>query len=224
MKCPHCNTGINFEAEASHVWADDVTGPDKTGYAVSSAHCPECEKLIVLLQRGRYSNYQTYESIDKVTSQEVLYPKFITRNVETEVPDRYKKDFLEACAVLPASAKASAAISRRILQNVLREEFKITHPNLAQEIEEFIQKKDIPSYLADAVDAVRNVGNFAAHPLKDTNTGEIVEVEPGEAEWLLDVNESLFDFTFVQPKRLEERRKNLNAKLTAMGKPPMKSK
>jgi Domain of unknown function (DUF4145) len=110
------------------------------------------------------------------------------------------------------------------LQSVLRDEFKIKHASLAQEIEEFIQRKDVPSYLTEAVDAVRNIGNFAAHPLKDTNTGEMVEVEPGEAEWLLEVNESLFDFAFVQPKRLEERKKNLNAKLSAMGKPAMKSK
>ena len=99
----------------------------------------------------------------------------------------------------------------------------IQKSSLAQEIDEFIQRKDIPSYLTDAVDAVRNIGNFAAHPLKDTNTGEIVEVEPGEAEWLLEVNEALFDFVFVQPKKLAERKNNLNAKLASLGKPPMKS-
>ena len=59
---------------------------------------------------------------------------------------------------------------------------KIEGRNLAQEIDAFIQLKDVPSYLSDAVDAIRNVGNFAAHPLKDTSTGEIVDVEPGEAE------------------------------------------
>ncbi len=80
----------------------------------------------------------------------------------------------------------------------------------------------LDSYLSEAVDAVRNVGNFAAHPLKDTNTGEIVEVEEGEAEWLLDVIDALFGFTFVQPKRLEKRKKELNEKLSNLGKPPMK--
>ena len=50
----------------------------------------------------------------------------------------------------------------------------------------------------------------------------IVEVEPGEADWLLDVLEALFDFAFVQPKRLEERKRMLNAKLKALGKPRMK--
>jgi len=136
---------------------------------------------------------------------------------------RYKKAFLEASAVLPISPKASAALNRRILQDVFREELGIRKSSLAQEIDEFIERTDVPSYLTEAIDAVRNIGNFAAHPLKDTNTGEIVEVEAGEAEWLLEVNEALFDFVFVQPKRLAERKSNLNAKLSSLGKPPMKS-
>jgi hypothetical protein len=82
------------------------------------------------------------------------------------------------------------------------------------------------SYVTANIKVVRqrNVGNFAAHPLKDTNTGEIVEVDPGEAEWLLDVNESLFDFVFVQPKRLQAGKIQLNEKLKSIGKPAMKSK
>lgn len=91
------------------------------------------------------------------------------------------------------------------------------------EIEAFIEMDNVPPFLSDAVDAVRNIGNFAAHPLKDTNTGEIVDVELGEAEWLLDVLDALFDFVFVQPKRLKERRGKLNEKLKSIGKPPMKS-
>jgi hypothetical protein len=73
------------------------------------------------------------------------------------------------------------------------------------------------------VDAVRNVGNFAAHPLKETQTGAILDVEPGEAEWLLDVLEGLFDFAFVQPAKAREARERLNEKLQTAGKPAMKS-
>ncbi len=50
-----------------------------------------------------------------------------------------------------------------------------------------------------------------------------MDVEPGEAEWLLEVLEALFDFAFVQPKKLEERKKKLNKKLQDLGKPQMKS-
>ena len=80
----------------------------------------------------------------------------------------------------------------------------------------------LPSHLAKSVDAVRIIGNFAAHPIKSTSSGEIVPVELGEAEWNLDVVEALFDFYYVQPKLLEEKRDALSKKLIDAGKQPMK--
>ena len=80
----------------------------------------------------------------------------------------------------------------------------------------------MPSHLTESIDAIRNIGNFAAHPQKNTSTGEIVEVEFGEAEWILDVLESLFDFYFVQPAILKAKKDALNKKLADVGKPPMK--
>jgi hypothetical protein len=58
--------------------------------------------------------------------------------------------------------------------------------------------------------------------MKSTNSGEIIDVEAGEAEWCLDVLESLFDFCFVQPSALAAKRSALNQKLTDAGKPAMK--
>ena len=40
-----------------------------------------------------------------------------------------------------------------------------------------------------------------------------MDVEPGEAEWLVDVMYSLLELTFVQPVILENRKKDLDAKL-----------
>ena len=58
--------------------------------------------------------------------------------------------------------------------------------------------------------------------MKSTHTGEVVDVEPGEAEWLLDVLEGMFDFYFVQPAILKKKRDSLNTKLADLRKPPMK--
>lgn len=74
----------------------------------------------------------------------------------------------------------------------------------------------------ESLDAVRNIGNFAAHPTKSKSTGEIIDVEPGEAEWNLDVLESLFDYFFVQPALIKKKREELNRKLGDAGKPEMK--
>jgi hypothetical protein len=76
--------------------------------------------------------------------------------------------------------------------------------------------------LAEIVDAVRQTGNFAAHPVKSQVTGQILPVEPHEAEWNLDVLEALFDFYYVQPVIIAKKRALLNAKLQEAGKKPMK--
>ena len=117
----------------------------------------------------------------------------------------------------------AAALSRRCLQHLLREKAGIKKGDLSNEIQQVLDSRQLPSHLGDELDAIRNIGNFAAHPLKATNTGEIVEVEPHEAEWLLSVLEQLFDFFFVQPARAKERRDALNSKLHGIGKPPMKT-
>ena len=84
---------------------------------------------------------------------------------------------------------------------------------LYQEIQKFTELPGIPSHITEAVDAIRHIGNLAAHATKNQNTGEIVSVEKGEAEWLIEVIEALFDFTFIQPLKLERRKTELNLKL-----------
>jgi hypothetical protein len=228
MKCPYCSTTVKVNYRETFI----ASHPDQLdhGYEVAYGTCPQCSRPIVVLREGRVGTIvpegieeYAYPTVENIEHEEIIYPKHATRSVEMEVPDDYRTEFLEACSVVQLSPKASAALSRRLLQAVLREEFNIKHGSLAKEIEDFIQREDVPPYLSKAVDAIRNIGNLAAHPIKDTSTGEIVDVEPGEAEWLLEVLESLFDFAFVQPKRLEERRQKLNEKLRALGKPPMKS-
>ncbi len=80
----------------------------------------------------------------------------------------------------------------------------------------------LPSDLNESIDAVRTIGNFAAHPTKSQHSGEIMEVEPNEADWTLDVLEDLFDFYFVRPAQRQKKGDLLNEKLAAAGKPAMK--
>jgi hypothetical protein len=93
---------------------------------------------------------------------------------------------------------------------------------LINEIQQVLDSGKLPTPLADNIDAIRNIGNFGAHPNKSKSTGEVVQVEPDEAEWNLDVLESLFDFYFVQPARAKAKKVALNKKLADAGKPPVK--
>jgi hypothetical protein len=129
-------------------------------------------------------------------------------------------DYDEACLVLADSPKSAAALARRCLQHILHEKAGATQSNLNDQIDHVLA--GLPSHLSASVDGVRTVGNFAAHPMKSTNSGELLDVEPGEAEWTLDTVEALMDFFYVAPAQTAAKRAAMNAKLSAAGKPPLK--
>lgn len=212
MKCPHCLINFHEEWQGSSSFGGDPNGKD---WCATFCRCPECKRIIIAL---RHSGTVTDPALFRV-----VYPKGISRApLPPEVPEIYALDYKEACLILPDSPKASAALSRRCLQNILRNVAKVSKSDLSREIDEILTSKQLPSYLAESIDAIRNIGNFAAHPTKGTNTGAIMDVEPGEAEWTLDVLEGLFDFYFIQPAILKAKRDKLNLKLAEAGKPPMK--
>lgn len=80
----------------------------------------------------------------------------------------------------------------------------------------------LPSHLTESLDCVRTIGNFAAHPVKSTSSGQILDVETGEAEWNLDVLDLLSDFYFVQPALTSKKKAALNAKLAEARKKPLR--
>jgi hypothetical protein len=219
MKCPHCLENYypffeqaQIQAGVGHDHIIAVDGEHQFWF-INACQCPACKKFIILLER-RDTRIQARSEIQ-------VWPKGVARSaLPPEIPDAFANDYREACIVLSDSPKASAALSRRCLQHILREKGGTKKRDLFDQIAEVIPT--LPSHLAEAIDAVRNIGNFAAHPMKSTNSGEILDVETGEAEWNLEVIEGLFDFYFVQPAVLQKKRELLNKRLAEAGKPPMK--
>ena len=224
MKCPHCIVEVNEN------FVQFCIGIDPEGHwstYVMNCPNPKCGKLIIDIASGipiKNPHGQIINaSLSKINWRQTVRPFTSARPpVPPEVDVLFAADYNEACLILNFSPKASAALSRRCLQNILREKAGVKKGDLANEIQQTIDSKSIPSHLSESIDAIRNIGNFAAHPLKSTSTGEIVDVEVGEAEWLLDVLEALFDFYFVQPAILKAKRQALDKKLADIGKPPMK--
>ncbi len=218
MKCMHCLTIFHDNEEVFHL-GDDAD----QGWVISRYNCPACNRMNLFLVNVEYQSTGTGRIIKQRMSSFPIRPRGSKRPpCPPEVPEVLAEDYKEACLVLPDSAKASAALSRRCLQNLLRMAARVKPGDLANEIQQVMDSKALPSYLTDGIDAVRQIGNFAAHPIKSKTTDQIVPVEPQEAEWNLDVLESLFDFYYVQPARIAEKRAALNAKLSDAGKPPLK--
>ena len=205
MKCPHCTIAFHYEERQQHI-ENDSDGVWYVGYC----RCSSCGKLVIrLYSLDRSSGYED--------NSYLIRPKVAARGpVQVEVPEKYAEEYSEACLVFADSAKASAALSRRCLQLLLRDEAKVKHQDLSKEIQELLDRGTLPTHIAEGLDAV------AAHPIKSQSTGEIVPVEPGEAEWNLDVLEALFDFYFVAPARTKTRKDALNKKLADAGKPQLK--
>ncbi|WP_338648152.1 DUF4145 domain-containing protein [Flavobacterium sp. KS-LB2] len=216
MKCPHCL--VEFHDESKQI----SLGNDAQGnWDILSKNCPNCKNNIYYLrnfiltesQFGQKRNYK---------SELLIRPKIANRPpVPLEVPVQFADDYNEACLVIVDSPKASAALSRRCLQHLIRENLGIKKKDLFQEIQEIIDNGLLPTDLIESIDSIRNVGNFAAHPIKSQSSGEIVEVEPHEAEWNLDVIEMLFEYLFVRPQAIKKKRDALNLKLSDAGKNPM---
>jgi hypothetical protein len=216
MKCPHCL--VSFFPNWCRVnIANNPSDPDCKRFWISrTCICPSCERTIIELLHSLSLGGDEYRLM--------AYPKGTSRSpIPKEVPKEFAQDYLEACAVLSESPKASAALSRRALQHILRERTKTTKQDLYDQIQEVLDQRSLPTYLSTSLDAVRQIGNFAAHPIKSKSSGEIVNVEVGEAEWNLDVVESLLLFYFVQEAQIEQKKAQLNKKLKAAGKPILRS-
>ena len=222
MKCPHCSVEVNPNFEEIYLGEDT-----QAHWSLYTMICPnpDCGKMIIKLAVGTpekaYPN--RIVGIKDIRYELTVNPLTSSRPpVPREVDEKFATDYKEACLVLKFSPKASAALSRRCLQNILREKAHVKPSPLYQEIQEVINSNSLPSHLSESIDAIRSIGNFGTHPIKSTSTGEIVEVEVGEAEWTLDVLESLFDFYFVQPAILQMKKDALNKKLEDSGKQLMK--
>ena len=171
-----------------------------TGH-VFAYKCVACEALI--LAHRSYIPQATEES--QVCS--VLWPR---RILPDKAPpdlddDHAKRYYDQARTVIDDSPAAAAALSRRVLQHVLRTKMKITVKGgrLKDEIDEALKSNLLTAATKDALHEVREIGNWAAHPAEDM-AGYLIDVTGAEAGFTLDVLELVFQDLYVTPKRLAE--------------------
>ncbi|MBQ8101874.1 MAG: DUF4145 domain-containing protein [Afipia sp.] len=222
MQCPHCSIHFheNWNQQYFERHSSVLRSKDNLYWYYRSAICPGCKDITIEVARLNKDDIV-------VGSWRQIYPVGANRGpISPTVPKEIADDYVEACTVLPLSAKASAALSRRCLQNMLHANGYISK-DLAKEIDLLLAETDprkaLPHKLRETVDAIRNFGNFSAHPIDDKTTLQIIDVEPHEAEWCLETIEELFEHFYVGPAAAKEKKAALDAKLKAGGKPPSKS-
>ncbi len=237
MICPHCYVGIHEDWETHKVETRSRQNPTDVFFdnekfdlfylvKVMMLTCPECDELAIKLHMVEEicSNGVRGGQINHYHDAFIAFPPHSSSHppAPDDVPEEQRNNYKEACEVLPVSPKASATLSRCILQMILMEQ-GYKNKNLATQIDDVLKEKDseksLPSALRLSINAVRNFGNFSAHPITDKTTLQIIEVEPEEAEWCLDLIFDLFDHYYVKPADAKRRKEELDIKLAAAGKP-----
>ncbi len=212
--CPHCNTAYNVTIDEYEFYPDNAETGDKA-VRVICTFCPNCGEAILSMNQGVCNGYYTENgpNITYYYDSTQIYPNNTTvKKLDDAVPEEYAKIYNEAVQVLRISPRASATLSRYLLQLVLHKELKIVKRTLEEEINELINRTDIPSTFITLLQVMRKVANFGAHPKKSTNSSEIADIEPGEADVMIDTIEQLFDYVFIKPKHKEEFLKKITEK------------
>lgn len=214
MNCPHCLVGVH----ESWSQLNQTPNDESRQLRVEEMTCPACHRLVARGQMFRRSPGGVWVADG---GHWYLYPRTTVRPVSPEVPDPYRSAYAESASAIDYSERASAALSRALIQDLLRDKGQYAQNDLSKQIDAFRADPQNPKRLSDNLHYTREIGNFAAHTQKSVNSGEILPVEPGEAEWCLDVLDDLFEHYFVEPARDAKRRADLDAKIAEAGRKPL---
>jgi hypothetical protein len=192
MECPHCHSEYTA---TPHVFA---LGEDQDGsWQISSVRCDICDRIIanVCAKDG-----PTYPALP----QSSMRPR-----LSQDVPLGYADDYHAACQIYYYSPQSTAALSRRLLQRLLADKAGAGDGDLVDQIRRAVLGPDMPAYLKQGLQMYSRLARLDSTPGKSAHPEALASVEPGEAEWLLDVLQSMFDLYFVQPARLQRKQNSI---------------
>jgi Domain of unknown function (DUF4145) len=220
--CPHCSrpTTINSDRYGAGAHNFRVEGANFLSVTSRVIHCPnpECEQfeVRVCVVPRRY-NGTSFEDEGRALVDMRILPSTAALVFPDYIPKALRDDYTEACAVENLSPKASATLSRRCLQGMLRDFWGVTPGRLYDEIQAI--RDDVDSETWAAIDGLRSLGNIGAHMMADINV--IVEVDPDEARLLIELVETLFTDWYVARHDRQHRMKKIAD--AAAAKSPTKS-
>ena len=197
--CPYCNRDTTITTDYREFDVVNLIIDNADGYRRVAGQfivCPnkKCKKftLIILLQAitlsgGEWIPVKTLETWRLIPpSKARVFPDYI--------PEAIREDYQEACQIADLSAKASATLSRRCLQGMIKDYWNVKKTKLGAAIDAL--KSKVTPTAWKAIDGVRKIGNIGAHMEKDINL--IIDVDPDEAKKLIWLIEYLLDDWYIR--------------------------
>jgi hypothetical protein len=202
--CPFCNhdsivSQANFHSSSTVLNIDNIHGWRMAFFRFIVCPNKECRQFtftaslyeVTTTPHGDWAPTKLVKTWNLIpASQAKVFPPY--------VPKPILDDYEEACLIRDLSPKASATLSRRCLQGMIRDFWGVTKARLIDEIEAIKDKVDPLTW--KAIDAVRGIGNIGAHMEKDINF--IIDVDPNEASQLINLIEILIkDWYIIKHER-----------------------
>lgn len=197
--CPYCNRKATITDSNYSVDYHGFDEGNKDGWLILKSFiivCPNevCKEYSI--QASLYKRMMGYAEL-RTEGDPLLHwnlkPQSQARVFPTYIPKAILDDYQEACLIRDLSPKASATLSRRCLQGIIRDFHGIKKGRLIDEIDAL--NGIIDTLVWQAIDAVRKIGNIGAHMEEDINL--IIDVEPQEASALIRLIEMLLKDWYI---------------------------
>jgi hypothetical protein len=219
--CPHCEHAVTITDDRRsldrHTLSIENSDGRRTLVSVFMV-CPnpDCRRFTLTASLNESVWTGASESVGVARERWALVPDSRAKQFPSYVPAAVMDDYREACLIRDLSPKASATLSRRCLQGMIRDFWGVKPGRLVDEIAAIQSNVDPLTW--GAIEALRKLGNIGAHMEKDINT--IVDVDTDEARLLIELIETLIREWYVNR---EERKARMGALVTAAAakKPPV---
>ncbi|OGQ59846.1 MAG: hypothetical protein A3J24_11540 [Deltaproteobacteria bacterium RIFCSPLOWO2_02_FULL_53_8] len=212
--CPHCERDVTiaesrFSSDQHRLRIENNDGRRSLQTIFIVCPNPDCQRLTLMavLFDGTHDRLGN-EIIGDELQRWSLIPESRAKHFPNYIPQAVLADYQEACLIRELSPKASATLSRRCFQGIIRDFWRVKPGRLVDEIDAI--KSQVDPLTWDAIDALRKLGNIGAHMEKDINL--IVDVDPDEAELLIGLVEILLRDWYIQR---EERKARMGSLIAA---------
>ena len=207
-RCPNCgqNATITKEDYSRGEFLLDIKTVDGfVGSEIEFTVCPnpDCKSFVftAALHETPFNSTWGKNLLGARIKKWTLVPSSGAMVLPDYVPKAVRNDYQEACLILEPSPKASATLSRRALQGMIRHFWEVKKANLKAAIDAIKDKVDPLTW--NAIEGVRTIGNIGAHMEMDIDL--IVDVEPEEADKLIWLVETLVKDWYVDKHEKEAR-------------------
>lgn len=217
--CPHCERAVTiYDGRMSTVrhTLDNANIEGIRSLFTTFIVCPNpsCQKftLTASLYPSEKNGRGGYIHGDKIIEWDLI-PAANIKSFPSYIPHVILDDYREASLIRELSPKASATLSRRCLQGIIRDFWNVKPGRLVDEIKQI--KPHVDSLTWAAIEAVRALGNIGAHMEKDIDI--IIDVDPGEADLMIGLIETLLREWYIAKA---ERTARMGALVSAASQKP----